>query len=235
MSTINDVISAASNLTETVANQCQTIDRKLAELDQIKLELLQREKQAYFPYWRLSRNQLGSITDGRLDYFNTIIEDIDVKFEVYRRFKSGIPWEERDQEEQQILTAMGKEEIMHTMPEFNIVRMQWHKKNDFKPARLFFQYVNYHNWVTYGCYAKLISGKLKDDGVGYFNNLSDQWGLCGNSLLLNKTSYFHPHSYVESKTGEILFCLLTAVAGRLLLDRNKPRWGYFPYVQTLED
>ncbi|UTW43798.1 hypothetical protein KFE69_06835 [bacterium SCSIO 12844] len=46
MSTVNDVIIAASTLTETVASQCKVIDDKLAQLDQFQAEILQREKAA---------------------------------------------------------------------------------------------------------------------------------------------------------------------------------------------
>ncbi|TNF69314.1 MAG: hypothetical protein EP298_04030 [Gammaproteobacteria bacterium] len=149
-----------------------------------------------------------------------------------KTIKTNVIWQDRDSQEQEILKAMNKENIQHTLPEFNIIKMTWKKIFVEDKGRLFFQMIKYHTWVTNACYAKLVSGHLSGS---YFENISDQWGLCGTSKLLNHTSYTTPHPYAQSETGEVHFCLLGTVAGRFPLDRNNPKWGYLPYIQVLED
>ncbi|MCF6777672.1 hypothetical protein L3V83_13965 [Thiotrichales bacterium 19X7-9] len=230
MSSIDDVVKAAQDLTDTVSSECDRIDAKLAELEALQATLEQRENDAWSPYWRLTRNQLGTVTNGILDYFS-VVADCDITFEVYRTIETGIPWDQRDAEEQEILTAMGKSGITYTEPEFNIVKMNW-TKNLEGNARTFLQVVHYHTWVTHGSYAKLISGSIRGS---YFDGITSSWGLCGNSILLTNASYATPHPYAETDTGEVLFCMLGTMAGRFPISRSKPMWGFIPYVQQIED
>ncbi|MCF6777397.1 hypothetical protein L3V83_12570 [Thiotrichales bacterium 19X7-9] len=231
MSSIDDVVKAAQDLTDTVSSECDRIDEKLAELEALQADMEQREKDAWSPYWRLSRNQLGQVTDGNLNYFSKV-NDCEVTFEVYRTIKTGIPWENRDQEEQEILTAMGKSGITYTQPEFNVVKMNWINKATDDAARTFLQQVIYHTWVTHGCYAKLINGVIRGS---YFDGITSEWGICGSSILLKSSSYATPHPYAETDTGEVLFCMLGTIAGRFPISRSKPMWGFIPYVQQIED
>ncbi|MCF6808529.1 phage tail protein [Thiotrichales bacterium 19S9-12] len=216
-----------------VSDQREMIKEELNQLKSLDQEFDEKMNQAYFPYWRLSRNQKGTITNGMLDHFSYVHSDCDIHFEVYRKFKSGISWENRDEEEKEILTAMGKSGVKHSLPEFNIIRVRWTKKDASSLGRLFFQFVNYHGWITSACYAKLVSGSI---GYGFaLEGVTDQWGLCGNYIRLTGTSYIHTHPYAESDTGEVLFCLLGTMAGYFPLNREKPMWGLFPYIQQIMD
>ncbi len=198
------------------------------------------DNKAYgYPYWRLSRNQLGTITNGRLDYF-VINPNITISFEIYKTIHSDVPWENRDAEEQEILTAMGRYGQRYFYPPyFNIVRVRWSGviDNNYTVEKywLFYWFINYHNFVTVGCYSKLINGGISINNGAYFEGITDKWGLCGVTYSLEDTSYIHPHPYPSSESGEILFCMLANVAGRFPLDRANPRWGYLPYLEHLED
>lgn len=235
MSTIDNILKATTDLNHTVSTECDRIEAKLQELEVLKRKIEIWELSAKFPYYRLGRNQLGSVSNGLLNYFYAITADCDVHFEVHRTVKSDIPWAERDEDEQALLTAMGKSGARYTLPQFNVVRVTWKRKPGISLGRLFVQQIIYHSWITSGCYAKLISGAISDKNGGYFQGITHEWGLCGYSVMLNSTSYTNPHPYAASDTGEVLFCLLGSIAGYLPIDRNNPRWGYFPYMQTIQD
>ncbi|WP_440681956.1 hypothetical protein [Cysteiniphilum halobium] len=198
------------------------------------------DNKAYgYPYWRLSRNQLGTITNGALDHF-VINPNITISFEIYKTIHSDVPWENRDAEEQEILTAMGRHGQRYFAPNyFHIVRIRWSgaTPGDTSTGKywLFYQYINYHNFVTTACYAKLVSGGIEVNGGNYFEGVNSQWGICGVTLDLQGASYHHPHPYPSSASGEVLFCMLANVAGCFPLDRNNPKWGYLPYLERLED
>ncbi|WP_395947686.1 hypothetical protein [Caedibacter taeniospiralis] len=191
------------------------------------------------PFWRLSRNQLGTVTGGSMDHFIKN-PNITISFEIYKTIHSDVPWENRDAEEQEILTAMGRHGQRYFAPSyFNIVRVRWSGAipMDISTGKywLFYQFINYHNWVTIGCYAKLINGGITTNGGFPFEGITDQWGLCGSTASLEANSYTHSHAYPSSESGEILFCMLASVAGRFPLDKANPRWGYVPYLERLED
>ncbi|TNF65683.1 MAG: hypothetical protein EP298_11110 [Gammaproteobacteria bacterium] len=239
MATIDDVLKATTDLNTAVSTECQRIEDKLNELELYKSQLLasynaelaRYQEDGWPPHFRLSRNQIGTVTEGILDYFS-IVADCDITFEVIRTIRTGIVWEDRDAEEQAILSAMGKEGITHTLPEFNIIKMTWTKKLPKENSRLFLQSVNYHTYVTHGSYAKLVQGNLRGS---YFEGITNEWGLCGGTNLLTNASYATPHPYAETETGEVHFCLLGTLAGRFPIIRSKPRWGYFPYLQSILD
>ncbi|MCF6766603.1 hypothetical protein L3V82_12570 [Thiotrichales bacterium 19S3-7] len=233
MSNIDTIIQVASDLTNTVSTECQRIEDKLNELELFKAEMARREKEAWSPYWRLSRNQIGTVTDGMLDYFSKNSR-FPITFEIYKTIKTDRLWEERDQEEQEILKAMAKEGIEHLQPEFNVIKMSWNSANVSGSSidHTFFQVVYYTTWLTHACYAKLVSGEISGF---YFDNITSEWGLCGTSHHTSKVGYIHPHPYISTESGIVLFCMLGTIAGRFPLDNSKPEWGYFPYVQRIED
>ncbi|WP_440994778.1 hypothetical protein [Cysteiniphilum litorale] len=227
-----------------------TVDEKISTLTRYTDELqtlfdqsknrIQDELKSYYnselnknPFYRLSKNQMGNLKNSMLEHYDICPMDVDLTFEIRRTIKTDVLWENRDEEEKQILTAMGRANQRYFQPSsFNIVSMKWRNAsksiartgNDIH-ARIFHQFVNYHKWITVASYAKLISGKI----VGfYFEGVNENWSLCGVNLDLSAHSYTHTHPYALTDTGEIWFALPAVVAGYFPLSKDNPQWGYFP-------
>ncbi len=237
---LNKYLYQTDGVSEKVAtlyNQLEQHKEDLA-LSKIKLEEEQAKNKRAFeeslnehlyqmPFFRLSPNQLGAVSNDLLDGFTINTNGISIAFSTYKTIHSNVAWEDRDSEEREILTAMGRLGQRHFAPApLYVVRMTWNNADIGGSGYwAFYHYINYHNWVTHASYAKLISGKIEES---YFKGITDQWGLCGAAQSLEANSYTHPHPYIKSTSGEVLFTMLASVAGKFPLDREKPKWGFIP-------
>lgn len=197
------------------------------------------------PYFRLTSNQTlrYKLIDGdpsrikEIEGFTLFVpedfqqnhedpDDWQVKFEIYKTIKHNVKWEDRDYEEQEILKAMGKNNLIHILPEFHVIKMKWRNAIRHGGSRVFYQHVSYSGWITTASYARLNSGEI--DGH-YFSGITDKWNLCGVSYKTGIHAYTYTHPFVKSKFGEVLFTLPAALAGNFPLEKENPKWGYFPY------
>ncbi len=243
---LNKYLYQTDGVSEKVAtlyNQLEQHKEDLA-LSKIKLEEEQAKNKRAFeeslnehlyqmPFFRLSPNQLGAVSNDLLDGFTINTNGISIVFSTYKTIHSNVAWEDRDSEEREILTAMGRLGQRYFAPSpLYVVRMTWNNADIGGSGYwAFYHRINYHNWVTHASYAKLISGKIEES---YFKGITDQWRLCGAAQSLEATSYTHPHPYIKSTSGEVLFTMLASVAGKFPLDREKPKWGFIPYLKGLE-
>lgn len=224
-----DKIDTNAVVTDKIADKSITTN-KLAD-QAVSEQKLAEEILTFNPFWRQSKNQIGKVTEGQLEGF-TINTAIDLRFSVYKTIKTGVLWKDRDNEEKEILMAMGKKEAVHFYPsEFNVVKMTWSTPTEGKYWS-FYQFIAYNNWVTFASYAKLISGNISGS---YFGGITNEWRLCGEHTNLQSISYAHPHPYPETASGEVLFCMLANIVGKFPLNPNHPTFGYLPYLSYLTD
>lgn len=234
LGTLNDSIAKLAQdnqeLYELIQTNKTTINNNKKDADD-NLNNKALEIQSEQPFWRLSKNQIGNVSPGSFDANPAVKTD----FSIYRTIKSGIPWDQRDSEEKEILTAMGLKNQQYFYPwTINIVKFKWSgvKPGDFSTNKYWvFRYVvNYKSAMTVGSYAKLITGKVNS---AIFTGINDHWGLCGTSY---SWSFGYAHFDIDplTESGELLFALPGVVAGKFLLDRNNPTWGYFPYLKDAD-
>lgn len=226
------VVEAANALTATVDNKIQDIDQKVnektGELDQYLLNARME-----YPFFRLTKNQFGTVTNGILDHYATN-GLFSITFSDYRTLYTGTVWEERDAEERDILTAMGLAGQQYFSPDIKVTRMRWsgcdaHLGGPYRHT--FNQHVPFANVMTCASYAKLLSGGL--EGLG-FAGITKEWGLCGTHIGGGAGSYTHNHPYATTPSGEVLFIWYASVSGLVPLDRTNPRWGFYPYVDITD-
>lgn len=176
---------------------------------------------------RQSRNQYGNLSGDNLDYFAKN-SAFDIRVSLYRTIVTGIEWADRDAEEQEILTAMGRKGVKHFTPAIRVLKMVWsgYDANNHSGYTIFpSPTMSGSTYVTAGCYAKLLSGDIRGH---WLNGVNDQWGCCGYKYAPVPGRYIHSHPYVYSTSGEVLFVWAGAVSGLVSLDRDNPKWGYFP-------
>ncbi|WP_046005605.1 hypothetical protein [Pseudoalteromonas rubra] len=240
--TNSELVSANNALTATVTGKMGEINTALNEArTEVTSKLAQAsntvnsyvsDARQEMPFIRLTKNQFGHLTtDGKLAD-HTINPNVDISFEEYRTIETDIPWASRDDEEKEILTAMGMAGYRHMKPApIRIIKMRWQDLvvDPEKEAYAFYQIIHGSNKVTVACYAKLLSGSAYGNG---FNGLTNEWGLCGNHYGGNPGAYVHSHPILNSPSGEVLFAWYGAVAGFAPLDRNNPKWGYFPHIAS---
>ncbi|NOU53095.1 hypothetical protein HG263_21580 [Pseudoalteromonas sp. JBTF-M23] len=223
----NEVTSKLSTINSTVDAKMQEIDGSLNTAVTSLNDYLARAR-AEHPFYRLTKNQLGTVTSNVLDGYS-VNGAFPIQFELYRVVQSGIAWELRDDEEKEILTAMGRARAVHFSPDINVVKMTWSGWQSSVSAPTFYQKSDKSTTLTCASYARLVSGSLGSAAAG-FTGITNEWGLCGDVFSGSPGSYFHDHPYIASESGEILFFWYATVAGLVPLERNRPRWGHFPYI-----
>jgi hypothetical protein len=205
-----------------VAAVNQQVATKMAEVDSFL-----STKQLDVPFYRTSKNQAGKIVGGMLEHFVNNAA-FNIVFALHRTIVTGIDWNIRDAEEQEIMTAMGLNGQNHFFPNIDVVKMNWNGWNaGINPAHTIYQFHMLSNTTTCASYAKLNSGEIS----GYaFQGVTNQWGLCGANFQMKPGGYLNPHPFVTTGSGEILFAWLATVSGRVPLDRENPKWGFYPYL-----
>lgn len=175
-----------------------------------------------------SKNQSGNITALSLDNYS-INNAFTIEFSLYRDITTGIPWVDRDAEEKEILIAMGMAGKQHFQPSFRVIKMTWSGWDSSKKNHTFYQQVNNNVMLTQGCYAKKISGEIWGHG---FTGINSVWGICGSHATPTPGGYTHTHPQVSSASGEVLFVWMAAVSGYVSIDRNNPKWGFYPAINS---
>jgi hypothetical protein len=167
------------------------------------------------------------LTGDNLDFFAKN-SDFDIRVSLYRTIVSGIDWVDRDAEEQEILAAMGRSGVKHFIPEIRVMKMVWsgydsdhHSKHSLYPS----QVISSSTSVTAGSYAKILSGDIRGH---WLNGANNEWKCCGTYYGALPGYYLNIHPYVYTSSGEVLFIWPGAVSGRVSLDSENPKWGYFP-------
>ncbi len=229
---ITQLVQAADNLTTTVDNKIQAIDTRVDTAEQ-QLDGFIANARFDYPFVRLTKNQASLTSLGFLDDY-TVSSAFPITFTEYRQIIHGTPWAERDAEEQEILSAMGKAGMQYFhpngSPHIRVVKMTWSGWSAGMNGLTFYQYVPFASNSTCACYAKLISGGIDSFG---FSGITNEWGLCGTHFNIGPIGYTHTHPYVNTPSGEVLFTWYAFVSGHVPLDRAKPKWGFYPYVDPI--
>lgn len=191
------------------------------------------------PLLRVSPDQYGNLDADVNNLQGWRKNGFNIDVSLHRQINSGTPWDERDAEEQEILTAMGMPGKQHFSPSIRVLRMTWSGKNshgnydaDSNAYTIYPEQIPVQQSYTTACYAKLISGEILGHFLGDDIELrvNSEWGLCGGSHRgRGPGSYVHAHPYARSDSGEVLFIWPAVVQGYMRLDRNQPQWRWFPH------
>ncbi len=222
---VTALVSAANDLTGAVNTKMTAIDQKAtdAQADVDSYLISARSENAIY---RQTKNQNGNLTAGMLDNFSANA-GFTITISLYRTILSGIAWASRDLEEKEILTAMGMANVVNFQPSIRVMKKVWsgfvigNTNYTIYPNPI----VNLSGMVTVASYAKIITGSIWNHWLHGANN---EWGLCGANMPGNPGGYLHAHPQVSTASGEVLFIWPAAVSGYVPLDRNNPKWGYYP-------
>ncbi|WDE04686.1 hypothetical protein SG34_025710 [Thalassomonas viridans] len=223
---IAELVQASNNLTGVVDNKMQSIDARIASKE-AEVDNYLASARGENAIYRQTKNQFGNLTGDSLDYFAKN-GGITISVSHYRSIVSGTVWASRDAEEQEILTKMGRHGVQHFQPEIRVMKMAWsgydstkHSSYTMFPSPI----GNNSTYCTVASYAKLLSG---DIGGQWLQGVNNEWGLCGTHYAVQQGRYLHAHPYAYSPSGEVLFIWPAIVSGRVPLDRENPKWGYYP-------
>ncbi|SKA52655.1 hypothetical protein [Photobacterium toruni] len=220
-------------LMDSVRKQTDAVEQSMGKIDQ-RMLLAERKFSEFITQSRLenaifrqTKNQYCNLTGTDLDYFSKNSQyPIDIS--LYRTISTGIVWSERDAEEKEIMTAMGMSGQQHFQPPIRVMRMVWsnynsstHSNYSIFPSPI----ANISGYITVASYAKLVSGSISGMWV---DGITDNWSLCGTHFNGRPGAYLHAHPFVGSASGEILFIWPGVVSGHVPLDKNAPKWGYWP-------
>lgn len=223
---IEKLVDACEALTGEVEKQASKVNEAVQQgINRIDDYLVSARTEA--PIYRQSKNQAGKITNNTLDHF-TKNGAFQIDLSVYREIESGLSWEERDAEEKEILTAMGLENTKWFKPKIQVISMKWSGYNQTAHSG-FTLYPNPNVsgsiYTTSACYAKRLNGGI---GQSWLRGINDEWGLCGSHNNGRPGAYLNAHPYVYTPSGEVLFIWPAVVSGRVPLDRENPKWGFYP-------
>ncbi len=221
--------AASQALSQEVAGKMGEIDKELKE-SKAKVDGYLASARSENAIYRQSRNQSCLLTEGSLDFFNKNAQ-FDINVSLYRTINSGTEWDDRDSEEQEILTSMGMENYKHFQPsEIRVMRLEWsgfvsseHSSHTMYPNPI----GNGSGTLTIGSYAKLIAGSI---GGSWLNGIDAEWGLCGHNSQGKSGRYLHAHPRTKSPAGEALFIWPAIVSGYITIDRASPRWSFWPCI-----
>ncbi|KAB0292024.1 hypothetical protein F2P58_02520 [Vibrio fortis] len=233
-SLLQQAINASLQQTEASKSMTTEVSQKMGQIDN---EVAQAKAQidSYIAgargehgITRQSKNQYGNLTGDNLDFFAKN-SAFDIRVSLYRTIVTGIEWADRDAEEQEILTAMGRKGVKHFRPSIRVMKMVWSGFDEDKHSR----YTIYPNptmsastAVTVGSYAMLLSGDIR--GAWLNGVKKNEWKCCGYNYKPTPGAYIHSHPGPYSASGEVLFIWAGAVSGHVSLDSKNPKWGYFP-------
>lgn len=233
---ITDLQNSNANLTSAVSSYTTEIIEKMGQID-ARVAAKEQEVDTYLSnarlqqcFVRLTRNQYGHITDNVLDHYS-VNSTFNISFSEHRTISSGTPWESRDAEEKEIMTAMGIAGRQHFRPPIKVIRMTWDGWNSTKPRHTFHQAIHLPSTATVASYAKLISGEIYEHG---FQGITNEWGLCGRYYQHSPGGYANTHPHVASASGEVLFTWYAAVSGYVPLNRESPQWGFYLHPESSE-
>jgi len=223
---IAELVQASNNLTGVVDGKIQDIDKKVTAAENSVNSFVANARDEY-PIYRQTKNQYGNLTDTSLDFFSKNSQ-FNIDISLYREIHSNVEWALRDAEEKEIMTAMGVAGVKHFQPTIRVMKMVWsgfdagnHSTHSIFPNPI----GNGSCAVTIASYAKLISGSISG---WWLAGVNDVWGLCGTNRKGAQGRYLHAHPYVSTPFGEVLFIWAGIVSGHVPLDRDAPKWGYWP-------
>ena len=174
------------------------------------------------PKLRVSKNQLLALdSNGRPEGWgvnNAAGATFTTEFTVS---PDGTLWADRPAAEQEFLTALGRPNLVNSVPSgnLNVLRVSWTNSGHW----LMFQQTLNTSRLFEGCMAKLLSGSL---GGGFTNGITDEWSICGFQTGPLPIGYSHAHS-ITGDPGEALIALPATILG----DHHKDDgWGFYTRI-----
>lgn len=218
--------SASQNLSAVVIGKMDEIDNQVEEAEK-KFDAFIAQSRLENAIFRQSKNQFCNLTDFDLDFFAKNSQ-YSIEVSLYRTINNGIPWAQRDIEEQEIMAAMGLHGYTYFQPAIRVMKLKWsgydasqHASHSIYPMPV----GNGTGATTVASYAKLITGSISN---WWLNGVTGSWSLCGKHTQGHPGRYIHAHPEVSSESGEVLFIWPAIVSGYIPLDKESPKWGYFP-------
>ncbi|SKA57806.1 hypothetical protein [Photobacterium toruni] len=223
---IGALVKASENLTGAVNGKIGDIDKEV-EIAKAKFDKFIIQSRLENAIFRQTKNQYCNLTGTNLDYFAKNAQ-YTIEVSLYRTIATGVVWSERDAEEKEIMTAMGMAGNQHFQPAIRVMKMVWSNYNSSAHSNYSIYpnpIANISGYITVASYAKLISGSISNM---WLDGITDNWSLCGKHYNGRPGAYLHAHPYVGSASGEVLFIWPGVVSGHVPLDKNAPKWGYWP-------
>ncbi|MFA0222072.1 hypothetical protein AB4476_21895 [Vibrio splendidus] len=232
-SLLQQAISASLQQTEASKAVTSEVNQKMGKIDnevaqaKAKIDSYVAGARGEYGITRQSKNQFGNLTGDSLDFFAKN-SGFDIRVSLYKTIVTGIPWAERDAEDQEILKAMGRSGIQHFQPSIRVMKLVWsgfdskeNSSHSIYPSPI----ISGSTSVTAGSYAKILSGEIHGHWLG---SVTREWGCCGTRYKCSPGRYVIAHPYVKTPSGEVLFIWPGVVSGYVSLDKDSPKWGYFP-------
>ncbi|MEC6831236.1 hypothetical protein VXS06_05580 [Photobacterium toruni] len=223
---IGALVKASENLTGAVNGKIGEIDKEVDAATK-KFDAFITQSRLENAIFRQSKNQYCNLTGTNLDYFSKNSQ-FTIEVSLYREINTGTLFVDRDAEEQEILRSMGMNNVKYFQPKIRVMKLSWsgYEANKHSNYSIFPNPIgNMTGYLTVASYAKLVSGSIS--GM-WLTNVTSEWGLCGNVYGGNPGRYLHAHPVVNTAAGEVLFIWPAIVSGCVPLDRNAPKWGYWP-------
>lgn len=142
----------------------------------------------------------------------------------YLTIYTGTLWENRTNEEKEILTAFGLYGEQYFDQHFVIKKLTWGPRDSWS---LPFHWIpsNDQNLITTASFCKLLKG------TSYYNYVNgcelNKWKLCGSTFYLGPNSYINIHPFDNNPNsnggGEMLICMAGCVNGHVDLS-NPTNW-----------
>lgn len=218
------VAKAAANgaLAVTVNGKHAEYSTKMAQsLSQINNTIYPARNKA--PYYRLTKNQLLTGTSGSVPTGWSTHPDC--TFTLVQSVVETTEWNDRTEDERELLTLMGRTGEKNYFDTFNIWRMDWVDSDIDNYSYTMYQGVNGSTAVSVAAFTKILSGDI----VGYWaDGATNQWKLTGNYYGFNKHRYHHIHAHRQTPIGSVLIALPAAITGFINFDPKT--WGQFPYI-----
>ena len=215
---VKDCITAFNNQIDAAETARQYANTAVAIVDAADA--------AKAPVYSYTKNQEGFVLAGDLsDYI--INNALTINFSEHLHINTGIQWNARTAEEQEIMAAMGMLQRVYFVPStIRVVKMVW-SGNPSNSSHAFYQTSALGGHSTTACYCKLISGSVTGQG---FTEITNQWKLCGINRQASPGAYVNDHPYLTSPSGEIHFVWYATVAGWVPLDSANPVWGLYKTI-----
>lgn len=216
---INDLVAANDRVTNLVSGKLSAYDTRVAQAES-KIDSYTNTADVYVPFYRLTKNDALTVTSGSIpDHWHSSNA---FTYTLVQSVETAKAWDDRTEEERDLLRAMSREGTFYIYRNFNIWRMDWTAGEDDGGL---YQKANSIVPTTVGAMTKLLSGSIEGN---WAEGATNEWKLTGRHIPPSSWNYHYIVPSRTSDTGSMLFALPAAIAGHVRLDASY--WGTFPYI-----
>ncbi len=222
---LNELVAASDRVNGLVSSKLNGYDSRVTAA-QAKVSNYISTEDAYKQFYRLSKNDVLAGVSGNVPDFWFSSDAF--TYTLVQEVQTAKAWDDRTEEERDLLRAMSRQGTYYIYRNFNIWRMDWTPTQNYHAL---YQRVNNAIASTVGAMTKLLSGSIEHN---WAHGATNAWKLTGYHLDPSRNDYIHHmHPVRTSDYGSMLFALPAAIAGHVRLDASY--WGTFPYIGDQQD